>query len=786
MYKKFSLKRWLTTTNHKDIGILYLVAAVFFLLVGGLIAELMRAQLATPNGNVLSATVYPEAVTLHGLIMILWMIPGFGSALANYFVPLQIGSKDMAFPRLNSLGYWLYLFSGILLISTILLPGGGPNIGWTLYAPLNTSLRTPQIGMTLAVLALGMLSTSFMMGSVNIITTIARIRTKGVTLWRMPSFSWAVLFTQILALFAFPALVVGLVLLTTDRVFSTVFFSSIQGGAILWDQLFWFFGHPEVYIVAFPALGVLAEVIVAFARRPLFAKKIFIAEFALTTALSTYVWVHHMFLTTINFNAKTAFSITTFAISVPFEGLILGLILTLRKSAIKLTTPMLYALGAIFFIIFGGITGIFQGSVPLDYAFNGTYWVVGHFHYMIAGGSLFGLIAGLYYYFPRITKKMYNEKVGKIIFIVSFAGFNVLYFPYFLLTEMPRRIGTYALDPQWWPLNLTATVGAIIFGPAILLALVNLFYSYRKGKSCESNPWNSCSPEWTGKFESPSSTETEFGQPQSSSLTDDPPPSETSANTSEVPSEEHEGTLLPIIIAAGASLFIFGFVVFLPLLFVGLAVIALAILKWFKDGLDEKHAEKKEEPDGEKWPFQSVSKEKFGMWVFLVSDVVLFGCLITSYIYVRVMSSTWPIALQTHNLTIGVAETLILVTSSFCMILALQAVRNGNQQGLKAGLVGAFALGFSFLVLKLGVEWPQEIAKSFVISGGLAPSSYFDLMGAHALHLGIGLVALAYLIVRAFSGKFTANSHSSVELIGLYWTFVDIVWLFLFPLFYLI
>ena len=283
MYQDFSLREWLTTTNHKRIGILYIITAIFFLVIAGSLGMLMRVQLASPNENFLDPFQYDQVVTLHGLLMILWVLTPLGAGLANYIVPLQISAKDLAFPRLNATSYWTYLFSGVLLVGTVFLPNGGPNTGWTLYAPLNTIQFSPQPGATLAILALALLAGSITMASINFITTIVKNRAKGVTWTRMPIFSWSILMTMALALFAFPPLAGGLVLLASDRVLGTVFFSSTQGGSILWDELFWFFGHPEVYIVVFPALGIIAEVFMTFAKKPLFQRKIFLIEFAAVT-----------------------------------------------------------------------------------------------------------------------------------------------------------------------------------------------------------------------------------------------------------------------------------------------------------------------------------------------------------------------------------------------------------------------------------------------------------------------------------------------------------------------
>ncbi len=281
----------------------------------------------------------------------------------------------------------------------------------------------------------------------------------------------------------------------------------------MWDELFWFFGHPEVYIVVFPALGIIAEVFVTFAKRQLFARKLFIIEFGAVTFLSVGVWMHHMFTTGVNYDVLQAFSITTMAISVPFEGLVIGLVMTLRKGSIKLSAPMLYCLAAIFTVTLGGVTGVLQAFPILDYAFRGTYWVVGHFHYVMAGTALFALIAGLYYWWPKITKRMYNENLAKFTFLFSFLGFNLLYFPYFFLLDMPRRISTYSINTGWASLNFDATVGAFVFGPAILLTILNLVLSYRKNEPSGPNPWGANEMEWTGNYSG-----TESISPQSSTV----------------------------------------------------------------------------------------------------------------------------------------------------------------------------------------------------------------------------------------------------------------------------
>ena len=507
MVSNFSIKEWLSTTNHKQVGILYIISSIFFLVVAGSFGELMRTQLIVPNNNFLNPIIYTQTVTLHGLLMILWVLSPLGVGLANYIVPLQIGAKDLAFPRLNALSYFTYLFSGILLVGSVFMPGGTADTGWTLYAPLSSLRYTPQPGATLAVLALALLAVSVTMSSINFLTTIAKNRAQGVTWKRLPIFTWSVLMTMTLMLFAFPPLAAGTLLLTSDRILGTVFLSSTQGGSILWDLLFWFFGHPEVYIVVLPAIGIIAEVFMTFAKRGLFARTAFLVELGAVTFLSMDVYMHHMYTTGVNFNLLQSFSITTLAISVPFEGLVIGLVLTLYKSRIKITTPFLFCAAAVFMVTLGGVTGVLQAFPVLDYAFRGTYWVVGHFHYVMAGTTIFGLLGGLYYWWPKISGKMYNEKIGILTFIASFVGFNVLYMPYFYMMDLPRRTVTYALSSGLAPLNFTATFGAYLFGPAFFLAILNLAFSLRKKETVKPNPWDAKEMEWTGNYSGTTETD---------------------------------------------------------------------------------------------------------------------------------------------------------------------------------------------------------------------------------------------------------------------------------------
>ena len=492
-----SIKRWLVTTNHKDIGILYIVTSLFFLVMGGVLALLIRLQLwlpRAPGEGLLSAFAYNQSVTAHGLIMVFWFLSPFAFGFANYIVPLQIGARDLAFPRLNALSYWLYLISGILL-GISFFQGGTFNGGWTVYAPLNLPAFTPQVGATSAILALFIFSVAITAGSVNFLTTIHRMRAKGMTLINMPLFTWTILLTVWMMLFAFAALLAALMILSSDRILGTTYFSTTgTQGSLLWTHLFWFFGHPEVYIVFFPALGAMAEIFQTFTGKRIVGRKWFIAALVLVTVQSFVVWMHHMFLTGINLEIKTIIMITTIGISLPFDLMVFALIYTLLKGRIQFTTPFLFAFGGLILFIIGGITGVFLGAVVLDYEFRGTYWVVAYFHYVMVGGVT-GLVAAIYYWFPKITGRMYDEFLGKVNFVLYFIGFNLLYFPLFIAWETPRRVFTYS--PSLIPWHQMATIGGLILAVSFAVMLYNFFVSLSRGEEAGPSPWKYASTlEW--------------------------------------------------------------------------------------------------------------------------------------------------------------------------------------------------------------------------------------------------------------------------------------------------
>jgi cytochrome c oxidase subunit I+III len=798
------LKRWLTTTNHKDIGLLYFFTALYFGMAGGALALLMRVQLSSPNNNFLSAVYYDQAVTMHGLIMIFWFLSPLAVALFNYLVPLQIGAKDLAFPRLNALSYWLFLSGGILAITSFFVPGGAAASGWTTYQPLSSPAFQPGPGPTLTYVGLLLLAVSVTLGSVNIITSILWMRTRGMGFTKLPMFTWFALFTTAAMLYAFPTLIAAFALNASDRLIGTSFFTSpavlsIPGidPSILWDDLFWFFGHPEVYIVLLPSFGVIADIIPSFTGRPLAGRNwILIATALVVLPLSFGVWMHHMFLTGIPVTLQDTFDVSTEAISIPFGIIIIAFVLSLVRGRIQFKTPFLFVLGAVVLFIIGGLMGVFLSSPVLDRVFNGSYFVVSHFHYVMVGATIFGLIAGIYYWLPRMTGRMYNETVGKAHFVISFVGFNVLYAPMSLLSDMPRRVFTYPNTGDLGLVNEVATIGAFIFVFAQTLLAYNVVHTWFRGPPSGPSPWGSNDLEWTSDAaeRTPAvSGEVAPGGGWIAQLSDAAPDGGQVIAADPVGVHLGHTSFRPFTLGLGVTLFFLG-IPFYPSAAGVVAAVAGALLvlytfvSWAMDDLGEKFSVPDE--GEERFPFAGLPKIRLGMWVFLSSEVILFGSLIAAYLFIREAVLGWPLASTIHNIPLGTANTIILLSSGFTMAMAIYSIRKGDQRALLLWLVATFALGSIFMGIKIS-EWTDLASGGFSITSSsplyqLAASAYYFLVGLHGAHVTAGLIVMIYLMKKTLGGAYTKENHGAIENFGLYWAFVDIVWCFIFPLFYLL
>ncbi|MEO8462260.1 MAG: cytochrome c oxidase subunit I [Chloroflexota bacterium] len=498
-YSRGRLYEWLTTTDHKKIGIMYVINSFVFFLIGGILALVVRTELAQPGLQFLADEhVYNEMFTMHATIMIFVFVIPMLAGLGNYIVPLMIGAPDMAFPRINALSLWMLPLAGILLISSF-FTGGTAAAGWTSYPPLSLDgpLKSPGSGQDLWIVSLILIGTSSILGSINFLVTIFKMRAPGMTLFRMPIMVWTVLVTSVLVLMATPVITSALVMLFIDRNYGGHFFDPFGGGsAILYQNIFWFYSHPAVYVMILPAMGVISEVLPVFSRKPLFGYKAFIFATAGIGALGFSVWAHHMFTTGSVF--LPFFSLLTFLIAVPTGVKMFNWVFTLFRGQLTFSTPLVFAIGFLTMFLIGGINGAFSASVPVDFALHDTYWVVAHIHYVLFGGSVFGIFAGLYYWFPKMFGRMLDEGLGKLHFVLMFIGFNLTFFPMHQLglEGMPRRIADYAADAGWNDLNLLATVGGFTIAVSILPFIWNVFISLRNGKIAGDDPWEGNTLEW--------------------------------------------------------------------------------------------------------------------------------------------------------------------------------------------------------------------------------------------------------------------------------------------------
>ena len=491
--------KWITTTDHKTIGYLYLITSFLFFCLGGVMALVIRAQLWQPGNTIVaSGEQYNQLFTMHGTIMLLLFATPLFAGFANVAMPLQIGAPDVAFPRLNAFAYWLYLFGALITVGGYLTPQGAASFGWFAYAPLSNTTFTPGLGGNLWVFGLALTGFGTILGAVNFITTIITMRAPGMTMFRMPIFTWNILVTSILVLLAFPILAAALFGLGADRVFGAQIFNPANGGAILWQHLFWFFGHPEVYIIALPFFGIISEVLPVFSRKPIFGYKTLIYATIAIAALSVTVWAHHMYVT--GSVLLPFFALLTMLIAVPTGVKIFNWVGTMWRGSVTFETPMLWAIGFLITFTFGGLTGVILASPPLDFAVSDTYFVVAHFHYVVFGTVVFAMFSGFYFWWPKWTGKMLNERLGKIHFWLLFIGFHMTFLIQHWIGVLggARRYWSYLEEDGLTWMNQLSTVGAMLLGASLLPFFLNVFITARRGeKVTVDDPWgNARSLEW--------------------------------------------------------------------------------------------------------------------------------------------------------------------------------------------------------------------------------------------------------------------------------------------------
>ncbi|ARV59291.1 cytochrome c oxidase subunit I [Nostocales cyanobacterium HT-58-2] len=487
------------STDHKVIGIQYIVSAFIFFLVGGIFAMVIRGELITPESDLVDRTVYNAMFTMHGTVMLFgWTFPvlvGF----ANYLVPLMIGARDMAFPRLNAAAFWMVPIAGILLMASFFVPGGPAQAGWWSYPPVSLQNPSGQLinGQFVWLLAVAISGVSSIMGAVNFVTTIVKMRAPGMTFFRMPMFVWAVFSAQIIQLFGLPALTAGAIMLLFDLTVGTSFFDPAKGGnAVLFQHFFWFYSHPAVYVIILPVFGIFSELFPVYARKPLFGYKVVAISSLLIAGVSALVWVHHLYVSGTPGWMRMIFMLSTMFVSVPTGIKVFAWVATIWGGKLRLNTPMLFALGGLIMFVFAGITGITLASVPVDVHVNNTYYVVGHFHYVLYGTVTMGMFAAIYHWFPKMTGRMYYEGWGQLHFWLAFIGTNLNFLPMHPLglQGMLRRVSSYAPEYEFW--NIVASIGAFLLGMSTLPFILNMIASWMHGKQAPKNPWRAIGLEW--------------------------------------------------------------------------------------------------------------------------------------------------------------------------------------------------------------------------------------------------------------------------------------------------
>ena len=603
-YEK-GLWSWLATTDHKRIGQLYLYTSLIWFLVGGFEALLIRTQLWGPNGRLVTAEMYNQLFTMHGTTMVFLVIMPFSAAFFNFLIPLQIGARDVAFPRLNAFSYWVFLLGGVFMNVSWLF-NAAPNGGWFGYAPLTTRAYSPGINIDFWVLGLQILGLSSLAAAFNFITTIINLRAPGMKLMRMPIFTWMSFVTQFLLALSFPIITVAVTFLMFDRFFGTNFYTIAAGAdPLLWQHLFWLFGHPEVYILILPAFGLVSEVLPVFSRKPLFGYAVMVYSGMLIAFLGFGVWAHHMFAVGMGPVADSAFSIMTMLIGIPTGVKIFNWLGTLWGGTLRFTTAMKFGIALIALFTIGGISGVMHASPPSDLQQTDSYFIVAHFHYVLFGGSMMGLFAGLYFYYPKITGRLMSETLGNVHFWLTFVGMNLTFFPmHFLgLHGMPRRTWTYDANQGWDVDNKLATVGAYMLGIATLLFVYNWFRSMKKGPVAGNDPWGGATLEWSIPSPPPdynfaviptvsSRTPMWHGDPGAGPATYPAPSTPARIKTAaELGIAMPSATMKPLIAAMGLGVVFTGVIWHknMILLFLGAAIFVGTLYNWLLTPLEPEH-----------------------------------------------------------------------------------------------------------------------------------------------------------------------------------------------------
>jgi len=722
---------WLSTVDHKKIGIMYLLTATVFFAVGGVEALVMRLQLLKPNNALVSPERFNQLFTMHGTTMIFLVVMPALVGFGNYFVPLQIGARDMAFPRLNALSFWLFPLGGFLL-HFAMMTGGTASSGWFSYAPLSERPFSSNQGTDYWILAILVLGIGSVATAINLIATILALRAPGMKLTRVPLFTWMTFITSILVILALPVLNAAIVMLLIDRQLDAHFFLPGGGGnAILWQHFFWTFGHPEVYILALPAFGMISEVIPVYSRKPIFGYEFVAASAVAIAFLSFGVWAHHMFAAGLGHTSDIFFSAGSMLIAIPTGVKIFNWIATMWGGSIRFTTAMMFATAFLIEFVIGGLSGITFAAAPIDWQMTDTYYVVAHFHYVAFGGTAFAIMAATYYWFPKMSGRMLNERLGKWHFWLMVLGFNTTFFvQHFLgMLGMPRRVFTYPDLPHWAVLNQISTVGAVMMGLASLIFIANIAWSMRKGEPAGDNPWQAWTLEWA-TTSPPAHDNFPHGVP--------PVTGRRPLWDLDHPASESEG---------GSR----------------------------KAEVEKKKSEK---------PERTFEIGAVSVWSFIASEAGFFLILIIAYVFYNAhTTSGGPSAKSMLDVKKTGMFTVCLLASSGTLWLAERGLKKKEHASATRWLFVTIALGTVFMVGQ-GMEYFELFHRGMNASTNLFSTTFFTLTGFHGLHVTVGLIALAIVLARVIAGDFKKKHSPLLDNIGLYWHFVDVVWIAVFAIVY--
>ena len=771
-----SLKGIITTTHHTDIGIMYLTIAVINLLIAGSLAMIIRAQLG--GINVVSPDQYLGVVSLHGTAMLFFVVTPFFAGIANYVLPKMVGAPDLYWPKINAFAFWMFAAASIVFWLSF-LDLGNLQIGWTGYAPLST-YRTLAVGYGIDLWILGILlfTISSTLGAINFIMTTFRLKSPDLKLSKIPLFVWSFISAQFLILYAFPPFIIALIMLFLERNLAAPFFDPNRGGdPILYQNLFWFMGHPEVYILVLPAFGLVSEVLPRMARKPIYGYKAIALSSVMILVLSFFVWAHHMFTVGLGIVALMPFVITTMAVAIPSGIKVFNWTATLYKARIRFRAPMIYVIGFLTFFIIGGITGVFFPVIPVDIPFQDTYFVLGHFHYVV-NAILVAIMAGLFYYFPYMTGRMYHEGLGKLSALMIIVGGGVAFTSFLTLgiLGMPRRYYEPPPLPQMEVYSQIATAGSILMGLGVVVALLSMIYGLFKGKQVDRNdPWKA----------------TKMGMPDFH-----PAPMVNGAGISHrAPHPWMTITGLATMLLPLGLLFIIKW---------GMTVIGtLLIVLFFATGIAWLVAEYFRPKTSQYLNGGAVAAEakpllqwgvargllgldaKASALYVITTEIFLFGSAIASYFYLMRVNPTWPPPPTPHLETlVPIINTVVLLSSGAVMHYGYIKFKQGDVESFRALALGTMILGSLFL----GGQAYEYVTSGMTLATSVYSSMFFLLTGIHGLHVLMGLIAIAVLIARSHNGSLPVNTkgESVVEAVTLYWHFVDLIWIVLFSILYLI